>query len=204
MWPRASAGVVVVLVTLLFASAAAGQGSGKLNMYILKGPAETISQAAPGVELIDVRQTGSGIKADAVLTSAERAKLSAADVKVKVLRNKRGRSVRAQAARQAAGGFNVWRSWDEPGGIRDELYRVARRNPQLVKLEVIGHTHEGRELIALKLTKGARGERDGKRPAVLYSSNQHAREWISLEVNRRLLHYFIDAGGRMTRRSGSC
>ena len=34
--------------------------------------------------------------------------------------------------------------------------------------------------------------RDGSRPAVLYSSNQHAREWISLEVNRRLLHHFVD------------
>ena len=61
-----------------------------------------------------------------------------------------------------------------------------------VKLEVLGHTHQGREMIALKLTQGAREVPDGSRPAVLYSSNQHAREWISLEVNRRLLHHFID------------
>ena len=32
---------------------------------------------------------------------------------------------------------------------------------------------------------------DGTRPAVLYTSAQHAREWISPEVNRRLLAYFI-------------
>jgi hypothetical protein len=192
MWSRISAvvGVVVVVVALSVVPSAAGRST--LNMYTLKGPAETISQAAPGVELVDVRQTRSGIKADAVLTAAERSKLAAAGVNVKVLRNKRGLSVRKQAARQAAGGFNVWRSWDEPGGIRDELYDVARHNPQLVKLEVIGHTEQGRELIALKVTKGARGEKDGSRPSVLYSANQHAREWISLEVNRRLLHYFID------------
>ena len=61
-----------------------------------------------------------------------------------------------------------------------------------MKLEVLGETHQGREMIAMKLTQGARGMRDGSRPAVLYSSNQHAREWISLEVNRRLMHYFID------------
>jgi hypothetical protein len=91
----------------------------------------------------------------------------------------------------AVGGFTVWRSWDEPGGIRDELYDIARRNPQLVKLVVLGRTHQGREIIALKVTQGARGVRDGSRPAVLYSSLQHAREWISLEVNRRLLHHFI-------------
>ena len=98
----------------------------------------------------------------------------------------------AQAAAQAVGGFNVWRSWDEPGGIRDELYEVARRNPQLVDLDVIGRTYQGREIIALKVTQGARGKRDGSRPAVLYSSNQHAREWITVEVNRRLLHHFVN------------
>jgi hypothetical protein len=36
---------------------------------------------------------------------------------------------------------------------------------------------------------------DGSRPAVLYSAAQHAREWISVEVNRRLLHYFVDNYG---------
>ena len=67
----------------------------------------------------------------------------------------------------------------------------------------LGRTHQGRELIALKLTQGAQQTPDGSRPAVLYSSNQHAREWISLEVNRRLLHYFIDrwrAGDRRIKR----
>jgi hypothetical protein len=113
-------------------------------------------------------------------------------VRVKLTRNDKGQTVAQQFAAQEAGGFNVWRSWDEPGGIRDELYAVARDNPQLVKLEVLGRTHQGRELIALKLTQGARGVRDGARPAVLYSSLQHAREWISVEVNRRILHHFID------------
>ena len=97
-----------------------------------------------------------------------------------------------QARLQQAAGFTVWRSWDESGGIRDELYSLARRNPQLVKLEVLGTTHQGRELIALKLTQSAREVPDGSRPAVLYSSTQHAREWISTEVNRRLLLHFID------------
>jgi Zinc carboxypeptidase len=34
--------------------------------------------------------------------------------------------------------------------------------------------------------------RDGRRRAVLYISTFHAREWISTEVNRRLLHWYID------------
>jgi hypothetical protein len=191
MSSRISAVVGVVAVAIAVAPAGA-QGRASLQMYTLKGDAATISQAATGVELIDVRQTASGIKADAVLTRAQHSKLTASDVDVELLRNSRGQTVTKQAAKQAAGGFNVWRSWDQPGGIRDELYAVARRNPQLVKLEVIGHTHQGRELIALKLTQSANDVPDGSRPAVLYSSVQHAREWISLEVNRRLLHYYIN------------
>ena len=62
-------------------------------------------------------------------------------------------------AEQAANGFTVWRSYDEAGGIRDQLYAVARNNPQLVKLEVLGHTGQGREIIAVKLTRVARSSR---------------------------------------------
>ena len=90
-----------------------------------------------------------------------------------------------RAAAQAAAGFTVWRSYDQKDGIRDELYSIARRNPQIVKLEVIGHTIQGREIIALKVTKDAKTVADGARPDVLYMSTIHAREWISTEVDRR-------------------
>jgi hypothetical protein len=196
-------GLAAVAIALAIAPAAAGQGRERLEMYTVKGDADKIARATEGIELAGLRYTRRGIRADAVLTQAQRAKLVASGVKVRLKRNARGRTVSAQAAAQEAGGFNVWRSWDEPGGIRDELYRVARDNPRLVKLQVLGTTHQGRELIALKVTRGARGRKDGSRPAVLYSSNQHAREWISLEVNRRLLHHFIDGwrtGDREIRR----
>jgi hypothetical protein len=194
MWSRFGAlvGLAAVAIALAIAPAAAGQGRERLEMYTLKGKADKIARATEGIELAGLRYARRGIRADAVLTQSQRAKLVASGVKVRLMRNRRGRTVSAQAAAQAAGGFNVWRSWDEPGGIRDELFDVARNNPQLVKLEVLGRSHQGRELIALKVTQGARGQKDGSRPAVLYSSNQHAREWISLEVNRRLLHHFID------------
>lgn len=102
-------------------------------------------------------------------------------------RDRLGRTVMQRAALQAQAGFKVWRSWDEPGGIRDELYQIAAANPDIVKLEVIGHSVQNREIIALKLTKDANTLADGSRPAVLYNSLQHAREWISVEVNRRFL-----------------
>jgi hypothetical protein len=60
---------------------------------------------------------------------------------------------------------------------------------------VIGHTIQGREIIALKVTKDAKTLADGSRPSVLYMATIHAREWISTEVDRRLLHRFVDNYG---------
>ena len=189
---RAAIGLAIAATVLIAAPAASGQGRERLEMYTLTGSADAIRDAAGGVELAGVRQSRSGIRADAVLTPAQRAKVAASGVRVKLKRNAKGQTVTEQARLQAVGGFNVWRSWDEPGGIRDELFDIASDNRQIVKLEVLGTTHQGRQLIALKVTEDARKKRDGSRPAVLYSSNQHAREWISAEVNRRLLHHFVD------------
>ena len=193
---RSRFAAVVALVSAGFALGlappAAGQSSEGLEMYGLEGSAETIAETVGGAELIDVEPTPAGIRADAVLTAEDASKLRARGVGVGLIRNEDGETVTQQARAMAVNGFNVYRSWDEQGGIRDELYELARENRSLVKLEVLGHTAQGRELIAVKVTQGARGIRDGARPSVLYSSNQHAREWISLEVNRRLLHYFVD------------
>jgi Zinc carboxypeptidase len=48
-----------------------------------------------------------------------------------------------------------------------------------VKAVVIGKTVQGQDIVALKVTRDATNTRDGKHPAVLYSSAQHAREWIT-------------------------
>src|SRR4051812_44027966 len=186
------AGLGLALFAIGLPAGATAKSAEHLEMYTLVGSAADIAKGAQGVELAGERQTAAGLKADAVLTNSQRSKLAAAGVKVTLKRNKKGQTVTEQARAMAVGGYNVWRSWDEPGGIRDELRDIAARNPQLVKLEVLGKSRQGRDLIALKVTQSAGDIPDGSRPAVLYSSNQHAREWISLEVNRRLLHYFVD------------
>ncbi len=155
-------------------------------------PAEIATITQLGIEVSGQRQVAAGIELDVVLDQAQADKLRGRGVDLKLTRVKGGKTVREFAAEQAVNGFTVWRSYDEAGGIRDQLYAAARNNPQLVKLEVLGHTGQGREIIAVKLTQGARGQQDGRRPAVLYSSTQHAREWISTEVNRRLMNHFID------------
>ena len=163
----------------------------RLDMYALEGAATAFADATAGLELVAIEHTATGTRAQAVLTRQQAAKIRAQGVTVKLVRNDKGQTVHEQARLQALAGFTVWRSWDEAGGIRDQLYTIAARNPQVAKLVVLGHTHQGREIIALKLTQGARDVPDGSRPAVLYSSLQHAREWISGEVNLRTLKHFI-------------
>ncbi|HKQ00239.1 MAG TPA: M14 family zinc carboxypeptidase [Actinomycetes bacterium] len=178
--------------TTASAAPSAARDSDRLDAYTAVVQADEIATIAQqGIEVSGQRLVANGIELDMVLDQAQAERLRGKGVDLKLTRVKGGKTVRAFAAEQAANGFTVWRSYDETGGIRDQLYAAARNNPQLVKLEVLGHTGQGREIIAVKLTQSAQEQPDGKRPAVLYSSTQHAREWISTEVNRRLMNHFI-------------
>jgi hypothetical protein len=148
--------------------------------------------AEQGHDISAQRQVADGVELDLVLSRDQRNQLRKEGFDLRLTRVRDGRTVREFAAAQAEGGFEVWRSWDEEGGFRDQMHAVARRNPQIAKLVRIGTSVQGREILAIKLTQGARDKVDGSRPAVLYSSTQHAREWISAEVNRRLMFWFID------------
>ncbi|CAL9392272.1 hypothetical protein SUDANB58_01277 [Streptomyces sp. enrichment culture] len=86
----------------------------------------------------------------------------------------------------------VFRPYGGKGGLKEEILRTARDNPGLTKVVSIGRTVRGQDILALKLTKGAKRSEDGSKPAVLYLSNQHAREWITPEMTRRLLHHYLD------------
>lgn len=189
-WPM---GICVLIAALVFSGTAVGKSKHGLQLYTTTVDSATATRlVSEGYDVVAVREVRGGVRLELVLSPAERGKLAGAGVDLRLERDNQGRTQTQRALAQEAEGFNVWRSFDEPGGIRDELYALAEANRRLVKLEVLGRTHQGREYIALKLTQGARGIRDGKRPAVLYVSTHHAREWISTEVNRRLLHWYVD------------
>src|SRR5215203_5846509 len=174
------------------APTALGRDRDRLDAYTATvAPSQLSVIAEQGLDVTGQRRVKGGLEVELVMSPAQADLLEAHGVEVELTRVKGGLTVRQFAAQQAANGFNVWRSYDEAGGIRDQLYAAARQTPQLVKLEVLGHTGEGREIIAVKLTQGARDVPDGARPAALYSSTQHAREWISTEVNRRLMNHYI-------------
>jgi len=200
--------VTFALAVLLFAGSIAlakqDKGHDKLEMYTT-----TITRAQlgelnrEGYDVVAVREVTDGVEVDLVLSGAERGRLTARGFKLEPKKNRDGKTATQLAAEQAAAGYTVWRSWDQPGGIRDELYALAKRNPQLVKLEVLGHTYNGRELIALKVTQSANDVPDGSRPAALYMSNQHAREWIQRRSQPALSELGSSNGGARTTRTSS-
>ncbi len=120
---------------------------------------------------------------------------------VELWRNDAGLTSSQLAVQQAAAGYKVWRDYDGSDGLRQYMYDLEAANEDILDLKVIGHTWAGprggpdnpREIIALRLSANdIEGDvDDGSKPAVLYSSTIHAREWIATEVNRRLLEWFI-------------
>jgi hypothetical protein len=95
-------------------------------------------------------------------------------------------------SRVEAAAEGVFRPYGGSGGLKEEIVETAQRNPGLTKVVSIGKTVRGQDILALKLTKGAKKSADGSKPAVLYLSNQHAREWITPEMTRRLMHHYLD------------
>nr|WSZ95442.1 M14 family zinc carboxypeptidase [Streptomyces sp. NBC_00857] len=107
------------------------------------------------------------------------------------------RKVSAEAeARVRAAGDGVFRPYSGKGNLQEEIVSTGQANPGITKVVSLGKTVKGQDILALKLSKGARKTEDGAKPSVLYMSNQHAREWITPEMTRRLMHHFVDNYGK--------
>lgn len=99
-------------------------------------------------------------------------------------------------ARAKAAGDGVFRPYSGKGGLQEEILATAQASPALTKVVSIGKTVQGKDILALKVSKDAKKTRDGAKPSVLYLSNQHAREWITPEMTRRLMHHTLDNYGK--------
>ena len=170
-----------------------------LDLYTGVVNSETLGRLVrQGYDIADARPAAGGVQVDLVLTEAEVAKLRQAGRRP-CTRGATHRAARRRSAppsrRPAASTSGARRT--QPGGIRDELYDDRpEATRSIVKLEVLGHTLQGREIIALKVTqRRTTARRRHAAGGPLHVDDQHAREWISTEVNRRLLHYFVDNYG---------
>ncbi|WP_306334787.1 M14 family metallopeptidase [Streptomyces sp. KL118A] len=102
----------------------------------------------------------------------------------------------ATQKRLKAAGDGVYRPYSGKGGLQEEIVRTGQANPGITKVVSIGKTLQGKDILALKLSKDAKKSKDGSKPSTLYMSNQHAREWITPEMTRRLMHHYLDNYGK--------
>ncbi|MCE7080973.1 M14 family metallopeptidase [Streptomyces sp. ST2-7A] len=74
---------------------------------------------------------------------------------------------------------------------------LVSRHPNLMTRQVIGRSHQGREIIAVKMSNNARV--DHNRPEVLFSHNMHAREHLTTEMALYLMNEFATGYGQDSR-----
>gem|GEM_PF-639518 len=81
-----------------------------------------------------------------------------------------------------------YHSYDE---MTANLKSLAEQRPDICKLVSLGKSHEGRDIWALKISKGAQGDTSDK-PGVVFTGAVHAREWISEEVPLYLANTLVN------------
>ncbi|MBO2447295.1 immune inhibitor A [Actinomadura barringtoniae] len=89
----------------------------------------------------------------------------------------------------------VFRPYSGAGNIREEIIKVATDHPAIAQQVDFGKSVQGQPMTAIRVSKDVGKLKDGKRPVVIYQATQHAREWITPEMVRRLLHYYVDNYG---------
>jgi carboxypeptidase A4 len=81
--------------------------------------------------------------------------------------------------------FSVYWTSDE---IDTYSRRLATTYPQLVQREVITRSFEGRDVFALKISRGG----FGRKPAVFIDGGMHAREWVSQASMMYLIYRLVE------------
>jgi murein tripeptide amidase MpaA len=89
----------------------------------------------------------------------------------------------------------VFRTYSGEGGLLEELMAQAAAHPDIAELRVIGQTVNGQDIAAVRVTENVDKAKDGKRPTTVYVGAQHAREWITPEMVRRLLDLVLTSYG---------
>ena len=171
--------------------------AGQLKAYTATVDGATLQELVDqGYDVTPTDETVKGTEVLLVLSVGEKQALNGKGISttfVSAGRERKGGGVSAAAAHQSIYGWDVYRSYDEAGGIEDQIRAIGNRpqNRGFAKLYDIGNTLEGRDILAIRMTQGVRGQRLGRRPAVLFQGTTHAREWISTEVAMRLLEWFV-------------
>ncbi|HEX6417093.1 MAG TPA: M14 family metallopeptidase [Acidimicrobiales bacterium] len=195
---------VIAMVGLVASTAGVGTAAGQaeqpaqaqgasLELYRATVDADQYEQLLlGGYDIAAVEQTADGYLVEVVLSPSERNALRRTGIELEVVRNADGLSASEAAAQQRRRGYRVWRPWDGPAGLEQQIRSVPGEHPGIAELHTIGQTHEGRDILAVRVTSGVDDVPLGQRPAVLYQGTAHAREWIATEVTRRLMLHVLE------------
>jgi hypothetical protein len=184
---------VLAAVGLLVGASSAGAAAPKLDVY------EGTIQSAQLQEILDLgvdrheleieAVEGDGAKdqlqVETILSAGQAAALRREGLALQT-KQVDGQSVAERATALGVDGYEVFRQYGGPGGLLEDFRQTARENRRITKLVTIGRTVNDQEIVALKISRDARKMRDGRKPSVLYLGAQHAREWITPEMIRRL------------------
>jgi murein tripeptide amidase MpaA len=170
---------------------------GGLDLYVTEANADVeTTLRAEGFEVAAVEDAAGTATLEVVLSEAQAEKFAAAEgIDLEAKTNADGLTTAEAATLEAANGFEVWRTWAGPGGLREEMEDLEGEYDDLTQLITIGQSLLGEPIYAMRVTADADRVRRGKRPSVLYNAAQHAREWITPEVNRRLLRHVLEGYG---------
>ena len=79
---------------------------------------------------------------------------------------------------------NQYKSYQES---LEYLYKMQLEYPELIRLQKIGTTFEGRDIVLVTISKNV--ENADSKPAMLYTGTIHAREWIGHELALKFIEY---------------
>jgi hypothetical protein len=192
------AGISTLATMLVSASTAVAAPAPQLDVYVGDVQRAALSKLVDlGIDRseLDLSAARAGAKGavhvETILSGEQAAELAAEGVTL-TPKEIDGQTVTQRATAQAAAGLSVFKKYAGPGGLKEEFAATARKHPLIAKLVTIGKSTNGQDIVALKVTLGAPLLKDGAKPSTLYMAAQHAREWITPEMVRRLMHYYVD------------
>ena len=140
--------VFVSMVTALLVASpsladSGGRGGGGLDAYSAVVTPEQLGELArQGHDVAEQKAGANGTTVDLVLSPSQRDDLVKKGINPQ-LKKVNGKTLKQLAAEQAVSGYTVWRSYDEPGGIRDQMYAIAANNPSGRQAGQARHDHPG-------------------------------------------------------------
>jgi len=87
--------------------------------------------------------------------------------------------------------WDMYHSYNSTNGLTQELFNLSAQHPDIMKVISIGKSWEGRDIWAVKISSNVNLE-DPDKPEILFDSNHHAREWLTIELAMFIIHKFVD------------